>query len=199
MSIKHNSLEIESLKPDTARFIDLIKICPNGIVVCSGERIVAANPALSRLLGVSDPERLKGREFATILSESCRAATLRKLEEMYLAKVSHAATCVSQLNREDGTVIDVDVSIDLLELSGGCDRVVVFRPQAVFSNIQKMNRDDFIQQAGMQRLAVFGELAASWVHELGQPITAAKGASSFLMNSWLLVSCCVTARSLPQS
>ena len=172
--------EFDSLKRDSQRFAALVEICPNGIAVCSGDRIIAANPALGRLIGASDSAEIVGRELRSLLSPETRLDTGRKLSEMLVASLGHSATCSAELQRIDGSIVNVDASIDHLESNGASDFVVVFRPLAVFRCGAVMNREDYLQQAYLHRMAVFGELAASLVHELGQPITAAKGAAEIL-------------------
>ena len=172
--------EFDSLKRDSQRFAALVEICPNGIAVCSGDRIIAANPALGRLIGTSDSAGIVGRELQSLLSPETQLDTTRKLREMLVASLGHTATCMAELQRVDGSIVNVEASIDHLESNGASDFVVVFRQLAVFRCGEVMNREDYLQQAYLHRMAVFGELAASLVHELGQPLTAAKGAAEIL-------------------
>lgn len=171
--------QIRALQRDAQRFGELVRICPNGIAVCSGQQIANANPALARL--VDRPvDELIGRPLVDVLHEPLRTETTDRLQCMLAEEVGHDTLCSTRLIRRDGVTIDVEASIDRLESGESANSVVVFRPLAVFRNAAQLNREELIQRAHMLRMSVFGELAAALIHELGQPLTAARGASDLL-------------------
>lgn len=171
--------EWRSLKRDTRGLTRLVDICPNGIAMYSDNRLVQSNPALQSLLDVRS-DQLLGTSLESRFASDVRESTMRKLREMLAAGMNHDASCMTRLCRSDGAEINVDASIGEVEQGG--DQVVVFRPSAVFRNSSIMNREELLSVSHNHRMAVFGELAASLLHELGQPLTAANGASDILLN-----------------
>ncbi|MGB4712236.1 MAG: PAS domain-containing protein [Fuerstiella sp.] len=177
---QHTKHELKSLIRDCESFVRLVQVCSNGIAICLRGTIVRANPALASLLGVSHSDGLTGQPLVSILSGASSEVAVRKLEEMLLANLADATSCDVQLLRQDGSILNVDASVFKIEFSGSCDCMIVFRPGAGFRGGPGRKWEELIQLAGVQRLAIFGELAASLFHDLGQPITAAKGASEIL-------------------
>lgn len=171
--------QIGALQRDAERFGELVRICPNGIAICSGTTVRSVNPALSQLVDFP-AEELVGRSLADLLFESVRERTMNRLQTMLAEGMGHDSVCSTRLQRADGLTIDVEASTDRLESGEAVDSVVVFRPLAVFRNTALLNSEELIQRAHLLRMSVFGELAAALIHELGQPLTAARGASDIL-------------------
>ena len=175
----HNS---DALQRDADRYARLLEICPNAIAVCKSGEIILCNRALQQLVRRTSDD-LIGRPAEDLLAAEVREPTLRKLREMKAARVHHQATCETRMLRSDGGEILADVSIDEFELSGSADEVLAFRPHPALRTTGKIDRDQLLQLTHMHRMAVFGELTASLLHELGQPLTAAHGASEILAAS----------------
>lgn len=171
--------QIKALQHDAQRFGELVRICPNGIAVCTGDRIACVNPALSRLVD-RPADELAGTRFADLLFEAGRDRTCTRLAAMLAENAGHDTVCRTRLQRSDGVTIDVEASVDRLEASDGADSVIVFRPLAVFRNPDLLTAEEMVQRSHLLRMSVFGELAAALIHELGQPLTAARGASDLL-------------------
>lgn len=181
MNERSHISEIDALRRDAARFVELVRICPNGVVVCKSGNVTFANPAFERIVK-TPAESIVGRQLSQVVDPGVRESTLARLEAMLNQAVGHTAVFATRLIRSDGAVVDVDVSIEQLEMDRTADSVVVFRPVPIFRDSQLMCREDLLQRTHTLRMSVFGELAASLVHELGQPVTAAKGASELLID-----------------
>lgn len=171
--------QIGALQRDADRFGELVRICPNGIALCAGATVRSVNPALAELVN-APAEQLVGRPLGDLLFDSVRERTITRLQTMLTEQMGHDAVCATRLQRADGLTIDVEASTDRLESGEAVDRVVVFRPLAVFRNTALLNSEELLQRAHLLRMSVFGELAAALIHELGQPLTAARGASDIL-------------------
>ena len=171
-----------AMQRDVARFVRLVEICPNGIAVLKDDKIQLANPALQELVKRSADD-LADRPIVDILAEDVHDSTVRRLREMRAAGLHHQTSCATRLVRSDGGKIEADASIDELELSGEADEVIVFRPHAAFRNANLMTSEELLKLSHLLRMATFGELTASLLHELGQPLTAAHGASEVLVPS----------------
>lgn len=170
----------ESIKGDTNRFNRLVEICPNGIAVCRGTKIVHCNPALQRLTR-QPAEHLVGQTLERILAVDVRESTLRKLREMRAAGLHHDTTCATRLLRIDGAEIDAEASIDGLKPDDESEQIIIFRPHAAFENTEQTDPQELLQLSDLHRMATFGDLTASLLHEMGQPLTAAFGASEILL------------------
>ena len=114
---------------DVTRFFRLVEICPNGIGIFSDNQLVQCNSSLAALVN-APAAQLAGTSLESLIAPDLRQTTVRKLEEMHAAGLHHDTTCGTRLCRSDGAEIDVEASVDTLELDGECDRVVVFRPSA---------------------------------------------------------------------
>lgn len=182
MNQRKQIAELDALRRDAGRFTELVRICPNGIVVCKSGSVTFANPAIEKIVQCP-AQSLVDRKLSDLLAAEIRDSTLARLEAMIHQEVGHAGVFGSKLVRADEAIVDVDVSIGPLEMDDAADCVVVFRPVASFHDSHLMNREDLLQRSHTLRMSVFGELAASLIHELGQPVTAAKGASELLVDN----------------
>lgn len=178
---KRQTVNLDSLKRDVVRFEELVHICPNGIALCDDDKIVDANSALAKMLGRTTSEFI-GQDIASLIIPDERESTQRKLSVLLHEDLGHATSCRTQLVRADHSAIHVEISICSLE-QAAANNAVVIRPLAVFRNSPALSSEELLQRSHMLRMGVFGELAASLIHALGQPVTAATGARDLLLDA----------------
>lgn len=108
------------------RFMRLLHSAPDPIVLASRRRIVLANEACARLLGVATPEELLGRAIEG-LAPADQREELREALERVSASGSGIPVFDSRLRRADGTQLDVRVVTATTTHKGAPAVQVVFR------------------------------------------------------------------------
>jgi len=96
---------LEELRVSEARYANLVHMAPDAIFVHVGGRIVFANPATARILGVPDPAEIVGRHMADFAPPEFREEVFRALS--HLGPGREAGRWVSM--RSDGTRVPLDV------------------------------------------------------------------------------------------
>lgn len=152
-----------------------------GIAVCSDGKIVAANSALAKILQRT-ADGLINCHPGSLFATSAQDTTQHKLDVLLQQTSGHTTRIRTQLVRTDQTLIEVDASISRLT-EDAAEYVVTLSPLAVFSDANSSLADSFLQRSHVLRMSVFGELVASLLHSLGQPITAATGARDLLLDA----------------
>jgi PAS domain S-box-containing protein len=178
----------ELLRTSEARYRDIFEGAIEGIFRSSlqGE-IMAANPALAKMLGYDSPEDLvrtvrdSAKQVWADVTE--RSQFVRLLEER---GVVHAYEC--QFKRKDGASIWVSLSSRVVREATG--RVACF--EGFIADITERKRAELELQAQREALAhvgrvsALGQLASSLAHELNQPLGAilrnAEAAELFLQD-----------------
>ena len=176
----------ESLRASEARYRDIFEGAIKGIYRSSlqGE-IMAANPALAKMLGYDSPEDLvravqdTGSQVWADLTE--RAQFVRLLEER---RVVRAYEC--QFKRKDGTNLWVSLNSRVVRDPAGRTAYL----EGFIEDITERKRAELELQAQrdelahLSRVTMLGELSGSLAHELNQPLTAilsnAQAAQRFL-------------------
>ena len=139
-------------------------------------RFIAANPAFQRMLGYGEDE-LRSLTGVDITHEDDRAATRRLIDEM-MAGGRQSYQMDKRYRRKDGQVIWVLVNTSIIPASGSTpaffagvvvDMTERKRAQEERERLRQLEAD----LAHMNRVSMMGELAASLVHEITQPVGSA--------------------------
>ncbi|MEQ9409646.1 MAG: PAS domain-containing protein [Fuerstiella sp.] len=174
-----------AISPDAARFQQIFDICSDGIAICRDQKIVEANPRLAELLHAASAESLCGRSMASLVAPASRATTVECLEDLMNAPPASGAFCPTTLLREDSGTIDVEIRANRTSSRDGQEQIYTIRPGPLPNRLNDLTRDDLKRLAYMQRMTVFAESVASEIHDLGQPLTAAWGATEVLVDHLL--------------
>jgi PAS domain S-box-containing protein len=139
-------------------------------------RFVTANPTFQRMLGYGEDE-LRSLTGVDITHEDDRAATRRQIDEM-VAGGRQSYQMEKRYRRKDGQVIWVLVNTSIIPASGSTpaffagvvvDMTERIRAQQERERLRQLEAD----LAHMNRVSMMGELAASLVHEITQPVGSA--------------------------
>ncbi len=72
----------EALRKSEERYRRLVELCPDALLVVSGEHIAFVNTAAQKLLGATDPAQLEGKPLADFVPPAGRDAVARRLREI---------------------------------------------------------------------------------------------------------------------
>jgi PAS domain S-box-containing protein len=105
-----------SLHELEGRYGGIADLTPDAILVHSRGTCVYANPGAARLLGVSGPDRLVGRQLREFLHPDTRDASLQRIARAYSGGI--AAPAEEKFLRDDGGMADVQVTSVRVEFNG---------------------------------------------------------------------------------
>jgi PAS domain S-box-containing protein len=167
----------KALRRSEERWRTVFQNAPVGIGTLNLDgRFVTANPTFQRMLGYGEDE-LRSLTGIDITHENDRAATQRLIEEM-LAGGRRSYQTEKRYRRKDGQVIWVLVNTSIIPASGSTpaffagvvvDMTERKRAQQERERLRQLEAD----LAHMNRVSMMGELAASLVHEITQPVGSA--------------------------
>ncbi|PXW95233.1 two-component system sensor histidine kinase UhpB [Sphaerotilus hippei] len=168
--------EVEALKQ---RLKAVFELAPVALWIADGDRVVFANRAASRLLGVEAGEALAGRSIYELLQEPFHEA-LRQGVRQVLGDLGSQAMVPGQLQRADGSPCEVEIALAALPDHGRTTVQMVVsdvtRRQAQAKELEK-SRQALRQLSGNvleAREEERGRIARELHDELGQRLTALK-------------------------
>jgi PAS domain S-box-containing protein len=170
----------EALRASEERWGMLAENSSAGIaVIAPSGRFIAANVALQKMLGYTEPE-LQARTAASITHEEDRAATEARA---HIAEADERQRRVYRLEkrflRKDGNILWADVSTVFVPARGN---ISPFFSVVIIDITKRKLAEEKLQQneislreaqnelAHVSRLTMMGELAASIAHEVNQPL-----------------------------
>ena len=105
-----------ALRDSEDRYRSLVDMSPEAILVHVEGRYVFANPAAAALLGADSPDQLLGRPVLDLIHSDHHAATVRRIEQAQLGRV----TPLERMRwlRLDGDPVDVEVTGTGIEYAG---------------------------------------------------------------------------------
>lgn len=165
--------ELERLQTETAlresehRYRQLVELAPYGIVIWDGRRILFTNEAAARILGSPTAAHLVGSDLVARFQPFADPAFLERLRSP-LESSWDDKPCETRLQSDDGTILDVEVSLFLFAHEGQSVSLVMFH------DITHRKRAEAALQHAHKMQAV-GELAGGIAHEFNNMLTAISG------------------------
>jgi PAS domain S-box-containing protein len=139
--------EAARLREEAAAGHGIVEGLADGCWILDGSgRIIEVNAAYCRMSGYSR-EELLGKPSSQIEDQTSGETTMR----LQLGRVSGGGRYEAKHRRQDGTALDVEVSVGLLE-GGRGDSIVVIR------DVTQRRRDMVAQRSGQQQLEFLVEL-----------------------------------------
>jgi PAS domain S-box-containing protein len=146
----------QALRDAEARYRGLIEFLPDAVVVSDAEeRIVFANPAAARLIGVSSSEALVGRSLFEFFHPSSHASVHLR-SQAALTEGAPGPADRRSVVRSDQTVLHVDTAVTPIQFDGQpavlrVNRDVTARVQAEEALLQK-DREISLQLGKIEKL-----------------------------------------------
>ncbi len=152
----------ERLRQSEEKFSLLFRLSPDIISLVDQETglIVDVNDAFCRNTGLSREEVL-GRSFEVLALLSDSAAS-RGLQERLL-RDGHVENQELEVNRRDGTVITVSLSLQMLEIGGKAYSIGIARDITAIKKMQEM-------MVQTEKMLSIGGIAAGIAHEINNPL-----------------------------
>ncbi|MCK6569800.1 ATP-binding protein [Myxococcota bacterium] len=155
-------------------FRALIETLPDAILIERDGRVVYANPAAVRHLGVSSPAAIYGRPAAALLRVSAHGGAHDPLVDLHV--VGHPVSLPDvQLVRPDGTTLAAEVLALPLVFDAAPAGVLVARDLTERRRIQA-------QLIHADRMASMGTMAAGVAHEINNPMAYVTTNLSFALD-----------------
>jgi PAS domain S-box-containing protein len=116
----------EALRQSEERFRKLVELSPDGIVVHEGGKVLFANPATARMIGLASPDDIVGASIMDSVHPDSRPTVLDRIRRMtQLGEI--APPMEERFLRADGTPFDVEVAAAPTLYMGRKAIQVVFR------------------------------------------------------------------------
>ncbi len=126
-----------ALRASEERFRHLVETSPEGIVIHSQGRVLFANRAAARILGVEDPEPMRERTVLDFVHPDYRQTVLERVRRM-METGQPAPLLEEKFLRVDGSVVDVEVAASPVVFEGQLASQVVFRDISARKREEKM-------------------------------------------------------------
>jgi PAS domain S-box-containing protein len=150
-----------ALAESEARFRTLVESSRDVAIVCKGETLVYANPALAKLLGFDSVDQLRGKQAA----EHIHPDELRDMRERWSALREHPdpAPIERRVRHKDGHYVTVEAHTIPIRFDGE-PAVFIFGRDIT---ARRAEQQRLLQQ---DRMAAVGTLAAGVAHEINNPL-----------------------------
>ncbi len=146
----------------------------DGVAVCDAGVIVVANDVLAHLISQASGADLTGRKIESLFApdnapRNDETTMPQRLESQRV-----------HLRQDETQTVAVDLVVSQPD-AGSNRKLYVFRLPPLLRGCR--TQAEAQQISHLQRMKVFAELAASLIHELGQPLTASWGAAEVLIDN----------------
>jgi len=166
---------------DVLRLQELLKNSVLPIAVCCDHVIVESNAALQSVLCCAQPEALVGKPIVDLVIPGQQQTLRLFLERNSERQIGTSPSCHVRISTFDDREVDVDVVQERIPAAGDSNSklnsIIIATPIVMSETLKAIE-----WRQHQQRFAVFGQVAASLLHELGQPLTAAKGATELMVD-----------------
>ena len=160
---------IKALARSEAQFRSLFECCPDGVFVEDIEGYVLdANPAACEMHGVTR-EKMIGAHVSQLVPEDLRALAKEIQPKLASGEVQHFD---SRATKADGTEMPTNIHASPFDYAGRPAVLLVVRDITELRRAQEAERQCLLEKAHLSRLTTMGEILASIVHELKQPLFA---------------------------
>ncbi|MCA9050315.1 MAG: PAS domain-containing protein [Planctomycetaceae bacterium] len=186
---------------------DAADFFPDGVIIAVDGIITAANNSIRHMLQAVSRDTIIGRPLASLFPTDISADVIADLRELLGHPTSDPTALPTQIVTDQGNTLTVQIVAGAVESREGMKRsatqrdtvgrntagrhsarqdaglsewVLIVRTPGCSFATPVTKRDELRQLAWLQQMSVFGQIAASLVHDLGQPLTAAHGACDLL-------------------
>ena len=164
------------------RFLQLVELAPDTILIHDGERIILANAAAVRLAGATDRDQLVGQPIDNFL----HPPYLKSVEAQILGSgdvAKRVPPVRDSFRRLDGSEVEVEVTaIAFLDHNHPSAHLVVHDiTERVAAQRAAHLAEERLQQA--QRMEAVGALAGGVAHEVNNMMSVILGFSDFLLQA----------------
>ena len=186
--------EVERLRESEEKFRTLLEESMDAVTVLIGTKVVYANRRMAELVGFEDPSEYVGRDSLDFIADDDREIVRTRTLGRQRGE-EHAQRYEFKMERIDGTEIDVETFVSLINYGGRPASLAFSRNVTERKKMERELRDyaerleEMVEQRTRElreaeRLAAIGELAAMIGHDLRNPLTGMAGAVYFLKTKY---------------
>ncbi len=184
---RHKAAEL-ALKESELKYRQIVDYTPDGIIIHSENKVVFANPAALKLIGVESLEKLRERTVLDFVHPDFRSKAAKRISSV-MEKGVTAGFIEEKFLKIDGEVIDVEVmSIPVQYMGHKANQVIIRdisgRKQAV--EALKESEDKFRTLAESSPYAIMIYQDDRWIYAnpAGELLSGYTAAELFEMNFW---------------
>lgn len=162
------------------RYRNLIEFSPDAILAHSRGKVIFANPAALKAVGMDSQEQVVGRTFIDIVHPDYHKAVRERIA--MIEKDGAAAPLMEgKILRMDGTELDMEWTSAPLLCDGPYAILTVARDITKRKKAEKKLAEAQSQIAQAQKLASIGRLSAGLAHEIKNPLNIISLSAQMLM------------------
>lgn len=164
----------KALRESEERYRGLFDMSPDAIAVHDGSRILFANPAAARLLGLADPGTAVGMSIIDFVHPDSRALIESRVRNMLSERV-FAPLVEERFVKADGSPVDVETVAMPITWMGRPAVQVAFRDVSERKHAQAERERLQAQLAQAQKMELLGSLAGGLAHDFNNMLAVILG------------------------
>ncbi len=162
------------------RYHNLIEFCPDPILAHSRGKVLFANPAALKAVGIDSHDQITGRTFMDIVHPDYHEAVRERIAMIERDRAA-APLMEGKILRLDGTEVDMEWTSAPLLCDGRYAILTVARDITERKKAEKKLAEAQFQIAQARKLASIGRLAAGLAHEIKNPLNIISLSAQMLM------------------
>lgn len=180
MDYKPLNVFVTRLSAEEKRYHNLIEFSPDPILAHSRGKVLFANPAALKAVGMDSQDEVVGRTFMDIVHPDYHEAVRERIEMIERDGVA-APLMEGKILRLDGTEVDMEWTSAPLLCDGRYAILTVARDITERKKAEKKLAETQFQLAQTRKLGSIGRLSAGLAHEIKNPLNIISLSAQMLM------------------
>ncbi|TNF32859.1 MAG: PAS domain S-box protein, partial [Gammaproteobacteria bacterium] len=169
MDITKRKIIEQALQEQMLRYEQILQTSMDGFLLINASgKILDVNPAYCQMLGYNSKDILD----LNIMDIDIQMTPQNFYKKMKQLAQKGLASYETQNRRKDGSIIDVEISISVMNSNGGWIAAIFVRDITQRKQQESSEKQSLLDLAHASRLSTMGEMATEFAHELNQPLSA---------------------------
>jgi two-component system, cell cycle sensor histidine kinase and response regulator CckA len=161
------------------RYRNLMDLMPDAVIVWHDEKVVFANPAVAKILGAADPDKLIGRSYWKIVHPDYHKAGKKRME--LFCKGKQVSPVEFEFLRLDGETVNCECTGEAITFNGRPALLSVWRDITDRKKTEEEKTRFASQLLQFQKMEAIGTLAGGIAHDFNNLLMGIQGHTSLML------------------